>query len=91
VVVPVVPLTSKVPLVLKLRLPLGFKVTGPEKANVVPPPVEAFASMVPVRTPPATPLTLAVLVAEKEPELVADQVSGGPVATMEKLAVNADG
>jgi hypothetical protein len=91
VVVPVVPLVEKVPVVLKLKLPLGFKVTGPEKLNVVPPPVEASIFMVPVRTPPTGPVTLAVLVAAKVPTLKAEKVSAGPVATMEKLEVKADG
>jgi hypothetical protein len=72
-------------------LPLGFSVTGPERLKVVPPPVAAFICMVPVKVPPAGPLTFAVLVAVKDPELNGEKVLGVAVATIEKLAVNADG
>lgn len=90
-VVPMMPPTLKVPLVWKARLPLAFSVTGPARLNVVPPPVEAFMIMVPVRTPPGDPLTFALLEAEKVPELRDEKVLGGALATMEKLAVKVAG
>lgn len=71
-------------------MPLGFNVTGPERLNVVPPPVEAPICMVPLRVPPAGPVTLAVLVVVKLPELEGEKVPEGAVAVMEKLAVKAD-
>ena len=91
VVVPLMLPTLKVPLVWKLNIPLGFNVTGPERVKVVPPFVAALICMVPVRTPPVGPVTVAKLVAEKVPELLEEKLPGDAVATMAKLAVKADG